>query len=115
MVATIAGIGVESVKYVQGNGTVRITYDQEDTSPSLAIIATLADILNTDPIDIAPLYESVDPEILDRIVERRNGATGDIHVVFTHEDHIITIHSYGVIEITPEHEQLAETHRNAGR
>ncbi|WP_137290394.1 HalOD1 output domain-containing protein [Natronorubrum halophilum] len=112
----VSGIGVEAVEYAQESGTVRTQFDQEKTPASMAVIATLADLLGTDPVELDPLYSTVDPDELDALVRVRNGTNGDSHVAFMHEGHAITVHSYGVITITPEHELTAEKHeRGAGR
>jgi hypothetical protein len=108
MDTTVSGVGVESVEYSQNSEAIRTQFDQEKTSASIAVIATLADILDTDPAELEPLQSTVDTDALDALVRVRNGANGDIHVAFTHEDHAITVHSYGVVAITPEHELTTE-------
>jgi hypothetical protein len=75
----------------------------------MAVIATLAEVMDTDPVALDPLYSTVDPEALDALCQVRNGANGDVHTTFTHEGHEIRVHSYGVIAITlPEDEPPAE-------
>jgi len=117
MEATVSGIGVEMVEYSQDSAAVRTQFDQEKTPASMAIIATLADVMDTDPVTLSPLHSTVDPDALDALVHARNGAHGDIHITFTHEGHEIRVHSYGVITITPpEHGPTAENHEGgAGR
>ena len=116
MDATVSGVGVEAVKYSQESGTVRTQFDQEKTPASIAVIATLADVLDTDPVELDPLHSTVDLDEVDALVRVRSGTDGDTHVTFTHEGHAITVHSYGVITITPEHELTAEKYeRGAGR
>ena len=116
MDTTVSGIGVEAVEYSQESGTVRTQFDQEKTPASMAVIATLADVLDTDPVELDPLHSTVDPDALDALVRVRTRTDGDIHVAFTHEGHAITVHSYGVVAITPEHELTAEKHeRGMGR
>ena len=106
---TVAGIGVEAVEYSQGSPTVRTQFDQEKTPASLAVIATLAEVMDVDPLELDPLHATVDPEELDALVRVRNGTDGDISVSFTHEGHTITVQSYGVVTITPGHEPSTET------
>ncbi|WP_440763751.1 HalOD1 output domain-containing protein [Natronorubrum sp. DTA7] len=116
MDVTVSGIGVEAVEYFQESGTVRTQFDQKKTPASIAIIATLADIMDTDPVELDPLHSTVDSDELEALVRVRNGTNGDTHVTFTHEGHAITVHSYGAITITPEHELTAENYeRGAGR
>ena len=104
----VSGVGVEAVEYVQESETVRTQFDQEKTPASTAVIATLADVLDTDSVELDPLHSTVDADELDALVRVRNGINGDSKVTFTHEGHAITVHSYGVITITPEHEPTAE-------
>ena len=113
----VSGVGVEAVEYSQDPVTVRTQFDQAKTPASVAVIATLADVMDTDPVELSPLYATVDPGALDALVQVRNGTTGDTHVTFTHEGHKIRVHSYGVITITlPDDDRSAEGHeRGAGR
>lgn len=116
MDAVVSGVGVESVEYHQDSATVRIQFDKEKTPASMAVIATLADVMDADPVELDPLHSTVDPDALDNLVRVRTGTDGDIHVTFTHEDHAITVSSYGVVTVTPGHEPTAEiSGRNAGR
>ena len=116
MNATVSGVGVEAVEYSQESGTVRTLFDQEETPASTVVIATLADVMDTDPVELNPLYSTVDPDASDALVRVRNGTEEDIHVTFTHEGHAITVHSYGVITITKEHDLPSEKlERGAGR
>jgi hypothetical protein len=112
----VSGVGVEAIEYSQESGVVRTQFDQEKTPASIAVIATLADLLGTDPVELDPLHSTVDPDELDALVRARNGTNGDSHVAFTHGGHAITVHSYGVVTITPEHELTAGRYeRGAGR
>ena len=116
MESMVSGVGVESVEYHQDSATVRTQFDQEKTPASMAVIAALADIMDADPIELDPLYSTVDPDALDALVRVRLGTDGDIHVTFTHEDHAITVYSYGVVTISQKHDPPAVQHeRNTGR
>ena len=114
MDAVVSGVGVESVEYHQDSSTVRTQFDQEKTPASMAVIATLADVMDADPVELDPLHSTVDPDALDDLVRVRTGTDGDIHVTFTHEDHAITVYSYGVVTITPGHEPTAEKSGGSG-
>lgn len=112
----VSGVGVETVEYSQESGTVRTQFDQEKTPASTAVVATLADVMDTDPVELDPLHSIVDLDELDALVRVRNGTSGDFHISITHEGYAITVHSYGVITITPEHELAAEKYEgDAGR
>ena len=112
----VAGVEVDAVEYHQETGIVRTQFDQEKTPAGTAVIATLADVMDTDPVELDPLHSTVDPEALNALVRVRNGTDGDIQVTFTYKDHAITVDSYGLVTVTPRHEPAAENHgRNVGR
>ncbi|MFC4247281.1 HalOD1 output domain-containing protein [Natribaculum luteum] len=102
MDATVSGVGVAEVEYSREPGTVRTQFDQAKTPASMAVIATLAEVMDTDPVELSPLHSTVDPEALDALVQVRNWTTGDTHITFVHEGHEIRVHSYGVITIMPQ-------------
>ena len=111
----VSGIGVEAVEYHRDAGTVRTQFDQEKTPASIAVIATLADMMDADPVELDSLYSTVAPDSLDALLRVRPGTDGDIHVTFTHEDHTITVSSYGTVTITAEDDSTAAKHeREAG-
>ncbi len=105
----VAGVEVEAIEYNQGSSTVRTQFDQEKTPPSMAVISTLADVMSVDPVELDPLYSTIDPDALDQFVYVHNRTSGDIHVTFTHEGYSITVHSYGVVSITLERNLTTET------
>lgn len=109
----MSGTGVETVEYQQESETVRTQFDQEKTPASMAVIATLADMMDADPCEIDSLYSTVDPDALDAFVPVRNGTNADTHVTFTHERNTITAYSYDMITITSEHESVVETHERS--
>lgn len=116
MEAKVSGVEVDAVEYQLETAAVRTQFDQEKTPPSLAVIATLAEVMDSDPVELDPIQSTVDPGALDTLLRVRNGTNGDVHVTFTHESHTITVHSYGVVTITPGHESTAETNEgSAGR
>ena len=108
MDAKVAGINVDAIEYNRESATVRTQFDQEKTPPSMAVIATLADVMGVDPVEIDPLHSAIDPDALDSLVRVRNRTSGDIHVSFTHENHAITVQSYGVVTITPKRGSTAK-------
>ena len=113
MDAKVSGVGVEAVEYSEESSIVRIQFDQEKTAASTAVIATLADVMDTDPSELTPLYSTVDPDALDAFVRVRTVTDGDTHVSFTHEGHQIRVSNYGVVTISlPEHEPTPDNDEN---
>ena len=101
MSGAIAGIQLSQSESDEGSGLYRAHYDQNEYTPSHAVITVLAEVMRTDPTESLPLYDSVDPDALDAVVRVRDPHDGDIEVTFTHEGHTITVHSYGVIDVAP--------------
>lgn len=114
MDTAVSWVGVEGVGYAQGSGTVRTQFDQEKTPASMAVVAPLADVMDADREERDPLHSTVDLHALDALVRVPDGTIGDTHVAFTHESHTITVHSSGVVAITPEHEPAAENDERGG-
>ncbi|AOW79976.1 hypothetical protein HTSR_0788 [Halodesulfurarchaeum formicicum] len=108
MNAVLSGVGVEAVQYHSETAAVRTRFDQAETPASMAVIGTLAEVMNVDPLDLEPLYSTVDPDALDALSNAPPGMDGPIQVSFTHEDHAITVYSDGEVTITPGHEPTAE-------
>jgi len=73
-----------SVRARRGVRLCQTHYDQSTTTPSRAVIAVLAEVMGTDPTELSPLYDSVDPDALDTIVRVREPHDGDAEVTFTH-------------------------------
>lgn len=72
-------------------------------SVSVAVVVTVADRLNADPVSMPPLYDAVDPESLDVIVHGRRGfdRTETNRVVFEYADHCVTIYGDGTLRVEP--------------
>jgi hypothetical protein len=97
-----SGVTVEAIEEDTDILGVRTQFDIEETPASMAVIATLEEVMDTDPGELTPLYSTVDTDALDSLLRVRNGTAGDIHISFTHEDHEITVSSYGVVTISEE-------------
>ena len=69
----------------------------------MAVIETLAIALNREPMTIDPLYDSVDPDVLDALVcSNRDGShDGGLSVRFTHDGHDVTVNAAGTVLTRP--------------
>lgn len=86
-----------------GAGALSHTYDWETTQPSTAVVEMVAISADRDPIDLQPLFDSVDPDALDAII-RQDGVTrtdGDAHVSLRYAGHDVTVRSDGEVAVTP--------------
>lgn len=77
------------------------THDHEIAHPideyeslSIAVIEAVAEAEGVDPIDLRPLYDSIDPDALDSLFRFRldGGLAADAHLVFAYHDYEISIH-----------------------
>lgn len=85
----------------QSTNTIQTEFDWTDVEPSTAIIELIAEATDCDPIDLEPLYESVDPDALDRLV-RGNGVDPHdqrLSVSFSFDGHAVAVRSSGVVEL----------------
>lgn len=64
---------------------------------STRIVDKVAEAENTDPVDLAPLYESIDPDALDALFQ--NGQNGS--VTFEYENRRIIARADGDVTIEP--------------
>lgn len=70
------------------------THLSGDTPVSVSVVEAIAEERNADPLDIEPLWNSVDPEALDRLI---TAADGDLSVSFTVDDCLVTVRNDGTI------------------
>ncbi|MXV60779.1 hypothetical protein GS429_01570 [Natronorubrum sp. JWXQ-INN-674] len=101
MIATRAGVELESVEYHRESETYRAQYDQDTTSTSMAVVAALSDVTDRDPTELEPLHASIDTGALDELVHLRDATNGNLSVTFTIAEYAITVYSYGVVAIGP--------------
>lgn len=64
-------------------------------SPSETIVLEIANRTGVDPGDLPPLYESVDPEALDRLVQEQ----GSFRLTFEYTEYEVTVFGAGCIAI----------------
>jgi hypothetical protein len=94
------------------DGAVRGNYDWDVTAPSTAVVETLAVALNRTEASIDPLYDSIDPETLDAVVQSSrstaNTNTNTTTMAFTVGDRQVTVDSRGTVVVRPS---VSETDR----
>lgn len=62
---------------------------------STTLLIELADRTNTNVVDLPPLYETIDPDALDRLVTR---GVASLEITFDYVDHRITVWGDGRFE-----------------
>ena len=66
----------------------------EDESVSMAAIHAVSSLNECDPLDLTPLYETIDPEILDNLCESQQDGTvkfvfGDFHITVERGEYLL--------------------------
>ncbi|MCY4732791.1 hypothetical protein KY092_19840 [Natronomonas gomsonensis] len=83
------------------NPIVQTEFDWESVAPSTAVIETIAIAANTDPSEIEPLYDSVNSDALDNLIESSatrptNGVTT---VSFTASAYEVSVTGSGTVAV----------------
>ena len=80
---------------------MRSKFDWTDIAPSTAVIEMIAEESGRDPTTLEPLYASVDPEALDRLV-RGNGVAQNermLSVSLSFAGYTVAVRSNGIVEL----------------
>lgn len=77
-----------------------VAFDSSTIAPSFAVIDAMAQIRNTEPTGLDPLYDAVDPEALDALCTDRGRPT-ECEIAFTYLGHTIQVKCTGGIAVTP--------------
>ncbi|MDS0477867.1 HalOD1 output domain-containing protein [Natrinema sp. 1APR25-10V2] len=64
-------------------------------SPSSTVVMGVAERERTSPLEIEPLYETIDPDALDRLFPN----DGSVRITFEYSGYLVTVHGNGHIEI----------------
>lgn len=99
--STKAGIELSAFEQLPASGTYRARFDPDEVTASMAAVAALAEVMNVDPMELDPLFESINPDALDTLVGLPDSPNGALQVRFSASDHEITARSDGTIEIAP--------------
>lgn len=81
--------------------TIRAEFDWADVDPSTAVVETVATAADRDPMELEPLYNTVDTDALDNLLRSGNSADGTTTVSFTFEGHGVTAQREGSIIVRP--------------
>lgn len=54
------------------------------------MVAAVADATDVRPVDLPPLFDTIEPEALDSVVESTDEGT---EIVFEYHDHVVTVTS----------------------
>lgn len=92
----------DDIIYYEDDRVYRLEYDPSLDTPTLAVVAAVAAITRTDPMDLDPLHSVVDTSALDDLFApspANHGRWG--RVVFRFGGFEIMASSQGIIEVDP--------------
>lgn len=94
----------DGVSYDPETDMYRATFNTTASKPSVAVVKALANVCGEHPAELAPLYESIDPNALDQFLMTPAGGQhdGDRKAAFTFQNHSVTLLSCGLIKVQPE-------------
>ncbi|WP_232686356.1 HalOD1 output domain-containing protein [Halobacterium zhouii] len=75
--------------------------DYHGTRPSEAVVLAVADARDTDPLDLEPLNNVIDPDALDRLFQSAGEESTVGELSFTMEGCEVVVHGDGDIVVTP--------------
>lgn len=76
-------------------------YDQQSMSPTMALITVVADVLDVDPLDVDQLYDAVDTDALNRLLQSGSGDDDPLRISFTFSSCDVMMSSDGHVEVAP--------------
>lgn len=90
-------------RFDEETGEYHIEYDWRDAMPlSMIVVMVVADLEGVAPTDLEPLYDCLDPELLDNLFSPRSDGTLAVgEVAFTYQDYEITVYRHGHISVRP--------------
>lgn len=92
----------ERIELLQDSGELRATFDTRATRPTTAVISALAVALDTDPLDIDPLFYAIATDALDALLDP-DGWGNDVTVVeFSYDQYDVEVCSSGSLTLRPE-------------
>jgi len=84
------------------NTPATVERSAENETLTEAIVIAISDGTGVDPLDLDPLYDSLDPDALERTVDSTIGETADPgEVTFTHAGCEVTVHDDRRIVVAP--------------
>ncbi|EMA59365.1 hypothetical protein C469_12071 [Halorubrum lipolyticum DSM 21995] len=82
--------------------TVRAAWD-DSGSPSTAVVEAVATATGRDPLEMPPLYDTLDVDALDGLLTAdRTGDDGTVAVSFRYDGAYVWVDSGGAIEVDPD-------------
>lgn len=81
-------------------------------TPATRVVTAVAGAADTDPIDLPPLYDTIDPEALNTLI--KSAENGSVLLTFSYTGYTVIVHGDGEIDVeeTPGHEAATGSRPN---
>lgn len=91
---------MDEITYHEDDKVYRLEYDQSVDTPSVAVVAAVATMTHTDPLDLDPLFREIDTDALDDLFTTTDHRPWG-RVIFQFNGFEIMVSSRGVVEVNP--------------
>lgn len=69
-------------------------------SPTIGVVEAVSRQTDTDPLELPPLYEAIDPNALDNLFNKGGGDSSVDSVHFDYAGHSVTVTGNGTIDVS---------------
>lgn len=83
-----------------GNTATALDQETFEETPSMLIVQAVAETTGQDPLEMTPIYEYVDTDALDTLLDSGEGATPVIRVKFEYEGCLVKVTADGDVSVT---------------
>jgi len=82
--------------------TQEVRREAGDIPPSQTIVERIASHEGVEHTELVPLYEAIDPEALDRLVETNRHEESALEIQFIYHGYEVTVNGDGVVHLAHE-------------
>lgn len=94
---------ISDVEYDPDSDSYHATFDPSEVSANAAVVDSVAAVLRRDPLEIDPLYEYVDTDSLDALIDAARGKSSPyISASFRFAGTDVTVHGDGTVTVEPD-------------
>ena len=90
-----------SVDYHAPSETYRTEFNFVSRTVSEAVISAVAHVRECDPLDLPPLFQTIDPDALDSVFAPMNGRSrqNEASIEFEYANYTVTVNCHGTVEL----------------
>ncbi len=114
MVVTLAGVTLVPLESQTSAERHWFEYEQDTTPASMAVVAALSEVSETDPMELQPLHQTIDADALDALMSGREADSDAIAVTLDAAGYTVTVSGDGVVAVSPSATQRPEAPTGTG-